>query len=138
MKKTVRRRDNPTEILQYFLERFIGEHGMQPIDEIETKLLEIYKPVKAARLLSFWLYIQRLGTEKAKEMFGHNFYYVAKRDLKKAGIGLVEATNTAITLKPDFIRTFKLQVPSQHVTNRFDDFPDHDNILNFVPRPTSG
>ena len=134
----VRRRDNPTEILQYFLDKFIGEHGMQKADEIEVKLMEVYKPVKAARLLSFWLYIQRFGTERAKEMFGHNSYYVAKRDLKKAGISLIEATDTAVTLRPDFMRTFKLQIPSEHVTNKHDDYPDHDNILNFVPRPTSG
>jgi hypothetical protein len=134
---TVRRRDNPTEILKYFLDKFIGEHGMQQADEIEAKLMSIYKPVKAARLISFWLYIQRFGTSKAKEVFGKNSYYVSKADLKKAGVSLIEAENTVVTLKSDFFKNFKLRVPSENVTNRFDEYPDHDNVLNFVPKPNA-
>lgn len=134
---TVRRRDNPTEILKYFLDKFIGEHGMQQADEIEAKLMNTYKPVKAARLISFWLYIQRFGTAKAKDVFGLNSYYVSKRALKEAGVSLIEAENTVVTLKSDFFKNFKLQVPSNHSTNTFDDYGDHDNVLNFVPKPNA-
>jgi hypothetical protein len=134
---TVRRRDNPTEILKYFLDKFIGEHGMQQVDEVEAKLMSIYKPVKATRLISFWLYIQRFGTSKAKEMFGERSYYASKSDLKKAGVSLIEAENTVVTLKSDFFKNFKLKVPSENVTNRFDDYGDHDNVLNFVPKPNA-
>jgi Phage replication protein CRI len=131
---TVKRLDNPTQILEYFLHKFIGEHGMQRIDEVEAKLMSVYKPVKAARLISFWLYIQRLGTNKAKEMFGRESYYTAKSDLKKAGVSLVEIEDTIVTLKSDFFKNFKLEVPSENSTNRFDDYGDHDNLLNFVPK----
>jgi hypothetical protein len=134
---TIRRTNNPTVILKYFLEKFIGEHGMQKADEVEAKLMATHKPVKAARLISFWLYIQRFGTAKAKEVFGLNSYYVSKRALKEAGVSLIEATNTVVTVDADFLRNFKLEVPSGHVTNEYDDFVDHDNLLNFVPRPTA-
>jgi hypothetical protein len=133
---TIRRTDNPTVILKYFLEKFIGEHGMQKADEVEAKLMATYKPVKAARLISFWLYVQRFGTAKAKEVFGLNSYYVSRRALKEAGVSLIEATNTVVTVDADFLRNLKLEVPSHHVTNEYDDFDDHDNLLNFVPRPT--
>ncbi len=134
---TVRRRDNPTEILKYFLDKFIGEHGMQQADEVKSMLMDMYKPVKAARLVSFWLYIQRFGTNEAKEIFGKESYYTARSDLKKAGVSLIEAENTVVTLKSDFFKNFKLKVPSEHVINKIDEFIDHDNVLNFVPRPNA-
>lgn len=132
---TIRRRDNPVEILKYFLNKFIGEHGMQRADEVEAKLIAVYKSIKAARLVSFWLYVQRFGTDKAREVFGKRNYYYCKSDLKKAGVSLVEATDTVVTVNADFLKNFKLEVPSHYVTNRFDDFENHDNVLNFVPRP---
>jgi hypothetical protein len=134
---TFQERDNPTAILQYFLEKFVGEHGMQKADEIEARLMAVYKTDRVARLVSFWLYVQRFGTEKAKDIFGRNYYYRARADLKKAGVSLIEATDSVVTINADFFRDFKLKIPSQHVTNRFDDFGDHDNVLNFVPRPTA-
>jgi hypothetical protein len=132
---TFRKRDNPTAVLQYFLDKFVGEHGMQRVDEVKKKLMETYKPVKAARLISFWLYVQKFGTSEAREVFGKNSYYTARSDLKKAGVSLIEAANTVVTLASDFLGDFKLKVPNQHTTNQFDDFENHDNVLNFVPRP---
>ena len=134
---TIRRRDNPVEILKYFLNKFVGEHGMQRADEIEAKLRAVYQNRKAGRLLGTWFCVQKLGVSKAKELFGKDAYYRDLRDFKKAGISLVEATDTVVTVNADFLRNFKLEVPSQHVTNRFDDFENHDNVLNFVPKPTA-
>jgi hypothetical protein len=134
---TVRRRDNPTEILKYFLDKFIGEHGMQQVDEVEAKLRAAYQDRRAGRLLGTWLCIQKLGVAKAKEIFGKDAYYRDYRDMKKAGVSLIEAENTVVTLKSDFFKNFKLQVPSNHSTNTFDDYGDHDNVLNFVPKPNA-
>lgn len=132
-----RERDRPTSVLQYLITKFIGENsGMQRVDEIQAKLSESYKPVKAARLMSFWLYVQRFGSERAREDFGHNSYYVSKRDLKKAGISLIEppSGNNITILDRDFMQNFKLEVPSENVTNKVDDFRDSENVLNFVPK----
>ena len=132
-------RDNPTAIIQFLLAKFIGENaGMQKVDEIESKLMEVYKPVKAARLMSFWLYIQRFGSAKAKEAFGHNSYYVSKRELKQAGVSLIEppSGNNVTVIDRDFMRDFRLEVPSQFATNKVDDFRNSGNLLNLVPRLT--
>lgn len=138
-KFTFRKRDRGVAILQYLLEKFIGANsGMQRVDEVESRLLEHFKPTKAARLVSMWLYVQRFGTAKTKETFGRNSYYCAKSDLKKAGVSFVEPPSSVTTLdQQKFIQDFRLEVPSEHVTNKFDDHRDSDNILNFVPK-TSG
>lgn len=134
---TFRERDNPTAIAQYLLTKFVGENaGMQRADEVESKLMETYKPVKAARLVSFWLYVQKFGSAKAKEIFGKNSYYVAKADMKKAGVTLIEppSGDNITVLDRDFIQQFKMEIPSQFVTNKVDDFRDSGNVLNFVPK----
>lgn len=119
------------ELLQYFLDKFVGDKGMQLASEVEAKLNEVYRPVKAARLMSFWLYVQRFGSDKAKESFGKRTYYYSKSDLRKAGVSLVEMNDNVIRLSPGFFQDFKLEVPSKFVTNEFDDFRDGQNILNF-------
>lgn len=132
-----RERDLPTSTLQYLITKFIGENaGMQRVDEIQAILSKVYKPVKAARLMSFWLYVQRFGSQQAKEDFGHNSYYVSKRDLKKAGVSLVEPpkANHITIVDRDFLQNFKLEVPSSYVTNSVDDFRESENILNFIPK----
>lgn len=127
---TLRKLDRTVVILKRLLVKFIGENaGMQQADQVETKLMGAYKPIKAARLMSFWLYIQRFGSEKAKEMFGSRNYYYCKSDLKKAGVSLAEPPKVT-----DEMQDFKLEIPSRFVTNRVDDFRDHSNILNFVPK----
>lgn len=135
---TLRKRDNPTAILQYFLDKFLGENrGMQHTQEVESLLTAAYKPVKAARLMAMWLYVQRLGTVKAKEAFGHDSYYRAKREMKSAGVSLVEPPKNVIRLEPKFSSQFKFEVPSEYVTNKFDDFRDSGNLLNFVPQASN-
>jgi Phage replication protein CRI len=80
-------RDNPTAIIQFLLAKFVGENaGMQRADEVESKLMESYKPVKAARLVAFWLYVQKFGSAKAKEVFQRDSYYRSVREMKKAGV----------------------------------------------------
>ena len=132
-----RERDRSTSVLQYLITKFIGENtGMQRVDEIQVKLSETYKPVKAARLMSFWLYVQRFGSERARDDFGKRSYYASKSDLKKAGISLIEppSGNNITIVDRDFMQNFKLEVPSEHVTNKVDDFRDSENVLNFVPK----
>jgi hypothetical protein len=132
-----KKRDNPTVILQYFLTKLIGENpSMMQVDQVKSKLLEVYKPVKAARLVSFWLYIQRFGSAEAKEVFGKNSYYVAKSDMKKAGVTLFEppSGDNVTILEADFLRRFRMQIPSEDVANKFDDYRESANVLNFVPK----
>jgi hypothetical protein len=134
----IRRRDNPTAILQFFLRKYIGENsGMESVDVVKAKLLKAYKPVKASRLISFWLYVQRFGTQEAQSMFGRDSYYASKRDLKQAGVSLVEPPKNVVHIDRDFYSAFRMAVPSPYVTNKFDDFRSSDNILNFVPKESA-
>lgn len=124
-------RDRLQEKLQFFLERFMGGcAGMQTIDQIRSKLSEHYKPAKVGRLAAFWLYVRRFGTKDAKEQFGHNSYYVSRRELKKLDISLVEPAENIIPMDKDFVSAFRLQCPSEYVSNRVDDFSNGDNLLN--------
>lgn len=132
---TFRKYNPSTTVLQYFLSKFIGENAaMQRADEVEAKLSAVYKPVKASRLVAVWLYVQRFGTDKTKQAFGLNSYYVARRDMKAAGVSLIESPENVTPIDGNFLRAFRMQVPSPDVTNRFDDFRDSDNLLNFVPK----
>jgi hypothetical protein len=134
---TFRRRDKLVTILQYLLKKFVGEQaGMQTVDEVQLKLMEVYKPVKAARLVSIWLYVQRFSSAEAREIFGRQSFDYSKREMKKAGVNLIEPPNAkSITvIERDFFQNFKLEVPSEHVTNKEDDFRNGGNILNFVPK----
>lgn len=136
-KLTFRKRNNLVAILQYLLTKFVGEDaGMQTVDQIQLKLLQIYKPVKAARLVSIWLYVQRFSSDEARQIFGRDSFDRARREMKKAGVSLIEPPQAkAITvLERDFFQNFRLEVPSQHVTNKVDDFRDSGNILNFIPK----
>jgi len=128
------KRDFPVEVLQYFIRKFMGENvGMERPDEVKARLMQLYKPVKAGRLVSFWLYVQRFGDKDAKEVFGEDSYYASKRDLKKAGISLVEMPNKKNNVEQDFLDKFRVQVPSEYVVNKEDNYRDGDNILN-LPR----
>lgn len=125
-------------LLQGFIDKFVGLGAkMQEVHEVEAKLLEIYKPVKAGRLVSVWLYVQKFGTERAKEVFGRDSYYRSKRELKDAGISLADRSKLVTTIDRSFFDNFTLSVPSPHVVNKEDDFRDSGNILNFIPK-TSG
>jgi hypothetical protein len=128
----ISRRWNLQLVLQFFIGKFVGENsGVEYVDTVEEKLLAIYKPVKAARLTSVWLYIQRFGPKKAKEAFGHDSYYAARRDMIKAGISIIEPPANVKIIERDFLERFKLQVPSQDAVNLHDDFRDGENLLNF-------
>lgn len=132
-----RRWDRLTTIAQSLLVKFIGENaGMQRVDEIKAKLLDVYKPVKAARLVSFWLYVQRFGSAEAKEVFGRDSYYYSVREIKKAGISMIEPPSgkNITVLDRDFMQQFRMEIPSQFAVNKVDDFRDSGNILNFVPK----
>lgn len=134
---TVRKKDNSTTILQYFIQKFIGDNrGMDTADQVKTKLLDKYKTNKAARLLGFWLHVQRFGSENAKELYGRNPYYVAKTELKEAGVSLIEPPKV-LDRAERFIEQFSLDVPSPHVTNAVDDYRDSGNLLNLLQRDTA-
>lgn len=131
---TMRTRANPIAILQYFMSKFLGENrGMDTAEQVQNKLLEKYKPVKAARLTSMWLYVQRFGTEKARDFFGHNSYYVGKRDMKVAGVSLVEPPK-AVSVNERFLESFQFDVPSEYAVNKFDNYRDHTNVINLIPK----
>jgi hypothetical protein len=122
----------PTKLMQQLLENFVGDApGMRAGDKVRQTLLEHYKPQKAARLTAFWLYCRQFGMENAKQTFGHNSYYVSLRDLKKAGVGLIDTPRSKVVeLDQNFLENFRLVVPSPYATNQFDDFRDSQNLLN--------
>lgn len=127
----LRKTDQPTAILQYLLVKFLGQNpGMQHTDEVEALLNDAFKPVKAARLMAMWLYVQRFGTDRTKEAFGKDSYYYAKADMRKAGVSLIEPPKNVIRLDPKFSQQFKVVVPSEYVVNRVDEFRMSGNILN--------
>lgn len=123
---------NLTSILQYFIQKLVGENrGMDTVDQVQEKLLAKYKTNKAARLLGFWMYIQKFGTEKAKELYGRDSYYDAKSDLKAADVSLVEPPKLTL-VDDEFLQNFKFDVPSPYAVNRVDDFRSSQNLLNLV------
>lgn len=135
---TYREHSRLITLIQFFLEKFLGkETAMQEANQVETKLLEVYKPVKAARLVSVWLYVQRFGSDKARELFGKDSFNRSKRELKAAGISFIEHDKFVTDIDSEFLKNFRLSVPSPHVTNKEDDFRDSGNILNFVPKVSS-
>lgn len=130
---TVRIIDNPTNLLQYFLTKFLGDNRkMQEAEQVEVKLLQKYKRSKAARLMSIWLYVQKFGRAKAKDIFGDNPYYVAQRDIKAAGCSFVEPPKVT-SVDDEFLKSFDFSVPSPYVTNTVDDFRDSSNLINLLP-----
>lgn len=127
---TVRKKDNPTTILQYFIEKFIGKNrGMDTADQVKAKLLEKYKTNKAARLLGFWMHVQKFGSQDAKDLYGRDSFYDAKSDLRAAGVSLLEPPKV-LDRAERFIEQFSLDVPSPHVVNVVDDYRDSGNLLN--------
>jgi hypothetical protein len=121
------------EILTKIITKLIGENtGMETVDQVREKLLKVYKQTKASRLLGFWLYVQRLGIKKAKDDFGRDSFYDAKKALKAAGVSLIEPPKI-IDAQDRFIKEFKIELPSPYTTNKFDDHRDSNNILN-LPR----
>lgn len=134
---TIKFTDVPTRILQLFLDKFIGDYkGMDSAEKVKDKLLENYKSVKAARLLSFWLFVQRFGTAEAKEIYGRDSFYDAKRALKAVGINLLE-NSVVIDASNKFFDKFRVAVPSSETGNETDDFRDSENVLNHRPNETS-
>lgn len=120
--------------LRELLHRLLGgSQGMSCLDKLESVLLAHYKPNTAANLTSFWLYVRQFGAEKAKEVFGKTSFYYRRRQLKKAGVGLVEADENLIKVDPEFFRAFKLDIPSEFVGNRVDDLRDSRSLLNLLP-----
>lgn len=126
----VHKKDTPVTILQFFLNKYLGENrGMSSADQVKAKLLEKYKPSKAARLLGFWLHVQKFDSADAKSLYGKTLFYDAKSDLKAAGVSLVD-TPTLVLVDKHFLQTFNFDIPSQYVTNRVDDYRDSASILN--------
>lgn len=122
-----------THILSIFLEKFIGIYKMDDITAIKQKLTETFKPHKAARLLHFWMHVQKFGTSDAKKMIGEDSYYRSKRELKKLGISLVEPPKV-IDARDRFLKSFTFTVPSEHAVNLVDDDRNMTNLLNLLPR----
>ena len=114
---------------------------MHSDNEVLQILTQFYKPDKekgvtnnkAANLTGFWVYCQRFGLESAKEAYGKDAYYKNRRDLKNAGIDLIERPENVVFIDDDFWRKYRMYAPSEYVTNTHDDHRDGTNILN-LPR----
>ena len=62
-------------------------------DEVKAKLFEKYKRTKAARLLGFWLHVQKIGVDDAKQSYGRSPFYAAQADLKAVGVSLANSNS---------------------------------------------
>lgn len=124
--------------LQYFITKFFGgDSMMQEADQVQSKLLEAYKPVKAGRLTAFWLYVRKFGVDEAKNNFGKDSFYRSRRELKEAGVTLMELPKNVVDIDKDFQTRFRMRIPSEYVVNKVDDFRDGDNLLN-LPAANNG
>jgi len=103
---------------------------MQTIDKVEAALSAHYKDVKAARLVGFWLYVREFGADKARQKYGNDSYYYNRRQLKAAGVGLLEGDQNIIKADPEFFRNFGLDIPSPYAHHKVDEFRDSGNVLN--------
>lgn len=122
-------------ILMGMLEKMVGKDaGLGLADKVRQRLLENYKPTTAANLTAFWLYVQKFGSESAKEVYGRDSYYYKKRQLKKANVSLLEQKDEILIVGKDFFNSFSLSIPSEHIGNKYDDERDSINVLNIVPR----
>ena len=129
------KKDALVERLNFFIKRFIGEHtGMQDVDQIQIKLNAAYKSVKVGRLTAFWLYVQKFGASNARDVFGRDSFDYNRRELKKAGVNLIEPPSNVIRADKEFLARFRLDIPSTDAVNRVDDFREGDNLLNFRPQ----
>ncbi len=130
--------NRPERILQQMLEMFIGKDARMAIpDQVREKLLSHYKPVTAANLTAFWLYVQKFGSDEAKRIYGDRAYYYKKGQLRKAGVGLLERKDNTLLVGKDFFTNFALSIPSEHVGNQTDDFRDSQNLLNLATQHQS-
>lgn len=121
----------PLAKLRELLQRFLGgKQGMETIDKVKTALHSHYKPAKASRLVGFWLYVKQFGADEAKKSFGEQPYYYNRRQIKAAGVGLVEANENIIKADPEFFRNFGLDIPSPYAHHKVDEFRDSGNVLN--------
>ena len=111
--------------------KLIGEHrGLNEIDKIKEKLESKYVQSKAARLIFFWISIQRFGSKEVKRITGDDSFYRSKRALREAGIGIVEPVRV-INAAKRFKRDFKFEIPSQFVVNGTDHARGSEDVLEF-------
>jgi Phage replication protein CRI len=120
----------PLGFLQFFLKKFVGDGSMSVHDTVQRKLDQKYKPSKASRLMGTWLQIQKYGSYHVKSRLGKSTYYQEVKDLKDAGVMLIESNENIVITSPDFFSHFKLDLPSPYAVNKVDDFRDGDNLLN--------
>jgi hypothetical protein len=103
-------------------------------EEVKSKLLELYRRSRAGKLAAFWLYVQELGSQDARETFGEKYYQLLKLYLNKAGVELVEPSKGVIHVDRNFFKTYRLERPSHLAVNEVAATPSRNNILNFRPR----
>jgi hypothetical protein len=127
--------DRPEQILKDMLEKIVGnDASIGFADKVRQLLLDTYKPSTAANLTAFWLYVQKFGSDSAKEVYGRRAYYYKKQQLKKAKVSLLERKDNTIIVGKEFFDVFSLSIPSEYVGNKVDDERDSINVLNIVPR----
>ena len=119
-----------TNILKTYLSKLVGSGDMSLADQVLEKLQATYSGAKPGRLMATWTLIQKMGCEVTKGAMGHDAYYRDLRALKSAGVSIMEQVDGLIKVEDSFFKEFKLEIPSHHVVNQYDDFRDSDNVLN--------
>lgn len=123
----------PTKLIENMLIKFLGEDArMGTADRVKDKLLKVYKPAIASKLMGFWLFVQRFGSDAAKDSFGRDSYYYQMRQLKEAGVSLLEQSENTIIVGKNFFTNFSMSVGNEYSGNLVDDERDSYNLLNSV------
>lgn len=124
------------EILNNFITKILGGvKGMDDLDTVREKLSATYKNTVAARLVGFWVTFQRVGEQRAKEIYGKDSFYRFKRQFKEAGVSLIES-DKIVNAADRFRNNFKFNVPSGYVVNSLDKPRDIRELIKF-PSPKS-
>lgn len=122
----------PLLILKKQLTRLVGDGDMSIKDKIRERLEAHYQSTKVGRLMGFWHLVQQHGAYEAREIVGDRTFQRNVKDLRDAGVTLLEKTENIVKVDPSFFNTFKMQIPSDDVINDHDSYRDHDNLLNLA------
>jgi hypothetical protein len=76
------------------------------------------------------LLIQKIGVLESKAVLGEQTYYRDVREMKTAGVSILEADENLIRVDNEFFNNFKMCIPSNFTINQVDDHRDSPNLLN--------
>jgi hypothetical protein len=117
-------------ILKTYLRKLVGNGDMSMADEVLAKLQSAYPGAKGGRLMGTWTMVQKMGSKVVMEAMGRDAYYRDLRDMKAVDVFIMEQVDGLVKVGDGFFKNYKIEIPSPHVVNQYDDYRDGDNLLN--------